>query len=74
MENIARKVDLGEIIVVSRLFKLNTYQMVTLLENGSMEVFDHKEDFLKKYGKKDVYVEFEDWCELNTGKVFTKLK
>ncbi|MDQ0257745.1 ABC-type protease/lipase transport system fused ATPase/permease subunit [Evansella vedderi] len=74
MKKPADYADLGEIIVVSKLFQLNTYQMVTLLENGVMEVFENKEAFLKKYGKKEVYDELDDWCELSTGKVFTKLK
>lgn len=74
MKNIANYVDLGEVIVVSRLFQLNTYQMVSLLENGLMEVFENKDAFLKKYGNREIYDELDDWCELSTGKVFTKLK
>ncbi|UCZ54264.1 hypothetical protein LGQ02_05740 [Bacillus shivajii] len=74
MKNYANIVDLGEIIVVSKVFQLNTYQTVTLLENDLIEVFENKEAFIKKYGNKEVYDELDDWCELSTGKIFTKLK
>ncbi|ADU29286.1 hypothetical protein [Evansella cellulosilytica] len=74
MKNIASKVDLGEVIVVSKVFQLNTFQTVKLLESGLMEIYENKEDFIKKYGEKDEYEELDDWCELSTGKVFAKLK
>ncbi|MDG5789788.1 hypothetical protein QA612_20220 [Evansella sp. AB-P1] len=72
MTNIANTVDLGEIIVVSMVFKLNTYQVFKLLENCVMEVFENKKDFLKKYVEKEVYDELDDWCELSTGKSLRK--
>lgn len=74
MKNFANRIHIGELIAVSKVFKLNSYQMITLLENGSMEVFDKKEGFIKKYGNKEIYDELEDWCELNNGKIFIKLK
>jgi hypothetical protein len=74
MENIANIVHIGELIAVSKIFELNPFRMVTLIEKGSMEVFETKEAFLAKYGSKDTYEELEDWCELNNGKVFTKPK
>ncbi|MED4018790.1 hypothetical protein ACWE42_17865 [Sutcliffiella cohnii] len=74
MKNIADTVHIGELIAVSRFFQLNTYQMINLIENGAMEVFEKKEDFYNKYGEKETYTELEDWCELNNGKIFTKSK
>ncbi|MDZ5472946.1 hypothetical protein SM124_14605 [Bacillus sp. 31A1R] len=74
MKNIANSVHIGELIAVSKVFHLNPLQMINLLENDVMEVFETKEDFLEKYGERDVYSELEDWCELNNGKVFTKQK
>jgi hypothetical protein len=74
MENIADIVHIGELIAVSKVFEVNPFQMVTLIEKGSMEVFETKEDFIAKYGKKETYEELEDWCELNNGKIFTKPK
>ncbi|MBS4215117.1 MULTISPECIES: hypothetical protein [Neobacillus] len=74
MENIADNVHIGELIAVSKVFLLNPYQMVTLLENGEMEVFENKEAFFEKYGNKETYDELSDWCELNNGKIFTKTK
>ncbi|MBY0149211.1 hypothetical protein [Neobacillus niacini] len=74
MENIANIVHIGELIAVSKIFELNPFRMVTLIEKGSMEVFETKEAFLVKYGSKDTYEELEDWCELNNGKIFTKPK
>jgi hypothetical protein len=73
MKDVANIVHIGELIAVSTVFELNTFQMVTLIENGSIEVFEHKEDFLKKYGNKESYDEL-DWCELNNGKIFVKPK
>lgn len=73
MKDIADTVHIGELIAVSKVFHLNPYQMVTLLENGEMEVFENKEDFFGKYGNKETYDELSDWCELNNGKIFTKL-
>lgn len=74
MENIANIVDIGELIAVSTVFELNPFRMVTLIENGLMEVFETKEAFLGKYGIKETYEELENWCELNNGKIFTKPK
>ncbi|MCH6264511.1 MULTISPECIES: hypothetical protein [Neobacillus] len=74
MENIADNVHIGELIAISKVFQLNPYQMVTLLENGEMEVFENKEAFFEKYGNKETYEELSDWCELNNGKIFTKTK
>ncbi|WP_257536007.1 hypothetical protein [Metabacillus litoralis] len=74
MKDIANTVHIGELIAVSKVFHLNPFQMITLLENDLMEVFETKEDFLGKYGNKDSYDELEDWCELNNGKIFTKPK
>ncbi|MEK3854106.1 hypothetical protein [Cytobacillus sp. FSL H8-0458] len=73
MENVANNVHIGELIAVSSIFKLNTFQMITLLENGLMEVFDNKEAFFNKYGNKETYDDL-DWCELNNGRVFTMTK
>lgn len=73
MKDFSSIVHIGELIAVSSVFQLNTFQMVTLLENGLMEVFENKEAFLKKYGDKESYGEL-DWCELNNGKIFTKPK
>jgi hypothetical protein len=74
MDNIANVIHIGELIAVSKVFQLNPYRMITLLEDGLMEVFENKEDFFEKYGKKETYEELEDWCELNNGKIITKPK
>lgn len=74
MENISNDVHIGELIAVSKVFELNPFQMVTLIEKGILEVFETKEAFLAKYGIKETYDELEDWCELNNGKIFTKPK
>lgn len=74
MENIDHVVHIGELIAVSKVFQLNPFQMINLLENDEMEVFENKEAFLGKYGNKETYDELEDWCELNNGKIFTKTK
>lgn len=74
MENIANHVHIGELIAVSKVFHLNPFSMVTSIEKGLVEVFETKEAFLEKYGIKENYVELEDWCELNNGKIFTKPK
>ncbi|MFC4321431.1 hypothetical protein ACFSYB_07455 [Litchfieldia salsa] len=74
MKDVANAIHIGELIAVSRVFQLNPYKMITLIENGLMEVFESKEGFLNKYGKKETYEELEDWCELNNGKVITKPK
>ncbi|RXJ04255.1 hypothetical protein DS745_02395 [Anaerobacillus alkaliphilus] len=74
MKNIADVVHIGELIAVSKVFQLNPFQMITLIEQGQMEVFETKEAFLEKYGEKETYDELEDWCELNDGKIFTKPK
>ncbi|MED4015587.1 hypothetical protein [Sutcliffiella cohnii] len=74
MKEVADMVHIGELIAVSKVFHLNPFQMVTSIENGSMEVFETKEDFIKKYGIKQTYDELDDWCELNNGKIFTKPK
>lgn len=74
MKNIASVVHIGELIAVSKVFQLNPFRMVTLIEDGLMEVFQDKESFIEKYGNKDTYDELDDWCELNNGKVFTKPK
>ena len=71
MKNVADMVHIGELIAISKVFQLNPYQMVTAIEDGVMEVFKSKEAFVEKYGQKDIYDEFEDWCELNNGKIFT---
>lgn len=71
MKNVANMVHIGELIAISKVFQLNPYQMVTFIEDGVMEVFESKEAFVEKYGKKATYDEFEDWCELNNGKIFT---
>ena len=73
MKNVANNVHIGELIAVSSVFKLNTFRMTTLLENGLMEVFDNKEAFFNKYGNKETYDEL-DWCELNNGRIFTMRK
>jgi hypothetical protein len=73
MENFAEKIHIGELIAISNVFELNTYQMLTLLESGMMEVFETREAFFKKYGEKETYDEI-DWCELNNGKIFKKKK
>ncbi len=72
MKNIANIVHIGELIAVSKVFHLNPFQMVTLIEEGLMEVFETKEAFFAKYGEKETYDELDDWCELNDGKIFTK--
>ncbi|WP_216831760.1 hypothetical protein [Alkalihalobacterium elongatum] len=72
MKNFAEDIHIGELIAVSNVFQLNTFQMLKLLENGSVEVFETKEEFFEKYGEKETYDELLDWCELNNGKVFTK--
>ncbi|MBU9723301.1 MULTISPECIES: hypothetical protein [Bacillaceae] len=74
MKKPAEFADLGEVIVVSEVFQLNTFQTVSYLEKGIMEVFKDREAFFEKYGDKDDYEELEDWCELSTGKIFTKVK
>ncbi|QOR64972.1 hypothetical protein IM538_14100 [Cytobacillus suaedae] len=74
MKNIANIVHIGELIAVSKVFQLNPFRMVTLIEEGLMEVFQDKESFIEKYGNKDTYDELDDWCELNNGKIFTKPK
>ncbi|GIN62195.1 hypothetical protein J27TS8_21880 [Robertmurraya siralis] len=74
MKDIADIVHIGELIAVSQVFQLNPFQMITLIEKGLVEVFETKEDFLAKYGAKETYDELDDWCELNNGKLFTKLK
>ncbi|MCM3601036.1 hypothetical protein M3175_09860 [Robertmurraya korlensis] len=74
MENIANIVHIGELIAVSKVFELNPFRMVTLIEKGIMEVFETKDDFIAKYGNKETYDELDNWCELNNGKIFTKPK
>ncbi len=74
MKDIANVVHIGELIAVSKVFHLNPYQMITLIEEDQMEVFESKEAFLEKYGNKETYEELDDWCELNNGKIFTKPK
>lgn len=75
MKNVANIVHIGELIAVSKVFQLNPFRMITLIEEGLMEVFETKEDFLGKYGNKKTYDdELDDWCELNNGKIFTKPK
>ncbi|MGO4886181.1 hypothetical protein ACJ2A9_00355 [Anaerobacillus sp. MEB173] len=74
MKNFTNTIHIGELIAISKVFELNTYRMLTLLEDGVMEVFESKEAFFDKYGKKETYLELDDWCELNNGKIFTKLK
>jgi hypothetical protein len=74
MENIANIVHIGELIAFSKIFELNPFRMITLIENGLMEVFETKEAFLAKYGSKETYEELKDWCELKNGKIFTKPK
>ncbi|KEF38578.1 hypothetical protein M670_02204 [Schinkia azotoformans MEV2011] len=74
MKDIANTVHIGELIAVSKIFQLNPFQMIILLEKDLMEVFENKEAFFKKYGNKETYDELEDWCELNNGKIFTKPK
>jgi hypothetical protein len=71
MKNIADNVHIGELIAVSSVFKLNTFQMITLMEDGIVEVFDNKEAFFDKYGYKETY-DGLNWCELNNGRIFTK--
>lgn len=70
MKNVADNVHIGELIAVSSVFKLNTFQMINLMEDGIVEVFDNKEAFFDKYGNKETY-EGLDWCELNNGRIFT---
>ncbi|MCM3092633.1 MULTISPECIES: hypothetical protein [unclassified Cytobacillus] len=70
MKNVAENVHIGELIAVSSVFKLNTFQMINLMEDGLVEVFDSKEDFFDKYGNKETY-DGLDWCELNNGRIFT---
>ncbi|WP_078549179.1 hypothetical protein [Litchfieldia alkalitelluris] len=74
MKNISHIIHIGELIAVSKVFQLNPYRMITLIENGLMEVFESKEAFSQKYGKNEMYDKLEDWCELNNGKVITKKK
>ncbi len=74
MENVANTVHIGELIAVSKVFQLNPFEMITLLEKDLLEVFENKEAFFEKYGNKETYDELEDWCELNNGKIFTKPK
>lgn len=71
MENVANTVHIGELIAVSRVFQLNPFEMITLLEKDLLEVFENKEAFFEKYGNKETYDELEDWCELNNGKIFS---
>ncbi|GAE27955.1 hypothetical protein JCM9140_4124 [Halalkalibacter wakoensis JCM 9140] len=73
MRDITNNIQIGELIAISNVFKLNTYRILTLLEKGAMEMFENKEAFHEKYGVKDTYPELE-WCELNNGKIFTKFK
>ncbi|MDM5155226.1 hypothetical protein QUF88_15850 [Bacillus sp. DX1.1] len=70
--NFSDKLIIGELIAVSRIFELNAYDMLVKLENGSMELFETKKEFLEKYSEFEI--ENLNWCELNNGKVFTKLK
>ncbi|MEQ6390195.1 hypothetical protein RZN22_12845 [Bacillaceae bacterium S4-13-58] len=75
MKNVANDVHIGELIAISKVFNLNTFQMISMLEDGSMEMFKNKEDFYEKYGEKDTYDDvLDDWCELNNGKIFTMPK
>lgn len=74
MKDVANTVHIGELIAVSKVFQLNPFQMITLLEKDLMEVFENKEAFFEKYGNKETYEELENWCELNNGKIFTKPK
>lgn len=75
MKNVADDVHIGELIAISKVFELNTFQMISMLEDGSIEMFENKEAFIGKYGEKESYDEvLEDWCELNNGKIFTKRK
>jgi len=71
MKNIADHIHIGELIAVSQVFKINAFQMVELIENGVMEIFDNKAAFIEKYGDKENYGDL-NWCELNNGKIFTK--
>jgi len=73
MKNIADNIHIGELIAVSRVFNINAFQMVELLENDMMEVFETKEAFIEKYGDKENYGDL-NWCELNNGKIITKTK
>jgi len=73
MKNIAEHIHIGELIAVANVFELNTYQMITMIENGSIDVFDTKEAFFEKYGRNETYGEL-DWCELNNGRIFAKPK
>lgn len=73
MKNFSDIIHIGELIAVSKVFEMNTFRMLTLLENGAIEVFENKEAFLEKYGEKEDYGDL-DWCELNNGKIFTKPK
>ncbi|MDM5188931.1 hypothetical protein QUF99_16885 [Bacillus sp. DX4.1] len=70
--NFSDKLIIGELIAISRIFELNAYDMLVKLENGSMELFETKKEFLEKYSEFEI--ENLNWCELNNGKVFTKLK
>lgn len=69
MEDFSDKIHIGELIAVSGAFQMNTFRMLKLLENGLIEVFESKDDFLEKYGSEQRVDEL-DWCELNNGKVF----
>ena len=73
MKNVSDIIHIGELIAVSKVFQLNTFQMITLIEKGLMEVFEDKETFLEKYGDDETFDEL-DWCELNNGKIFIKPK
>lgn len=70
-KNFSDLIHIGELIAISKVFEINTFQMITLLENGEMEVFENKEAFLDKYGASETFDEL-DWCELNNGKIFIK--
>ncbi|MDT8860837.1 hypothetical protein N0O92_11405 [Alkalihalobacillus sp. MEB130] len=73
MNDTTHNLQIGELIAISKFFEINSYRMLTLLDKGVMEVFKDKEAFYEKHGVKETYPEFE-WCELNNGKIFTKLK
>ncbi|MDE5414315.1 hypothetical protein [Alkalihalobacterium chitinilyticum] len=74
MNNFSNKIDIGELIAVSDFFGLNTYRMLTFLDDGVMEVFETKEAFTEKYGNDEEAAEKIEWVELNNGKIFTKPK
>lgn len=66
----SEKMFMGELIAVSNVFGLSPYSMLIELEKGNIEIFLSIDEFNSKYSDTSDM----DWCQLNNGKVFNKLK